>query len=383
MSQGQVTALTDTRDNNVYTVTKLADGNCWMMENLRLDPAEATITKENTNNPTDAFLDEAKITRPKTTDWCTSYNKASNCTNEITYGTHNIDRSFSASPDRNGQNTNISPYSSWYSYGTTYNGYTATAGNARSYASYTTSTGYEVEGDICPSGWRLPSGNNANFSGYFSTYQSDIKTLADSMTNSATQLRKYPANFVLSGTFQSKNEYNRNSYGTYWTATNVYERRNEYVYLNTYSISKSNSNITYSGTYSYHGFSVRCMSDDEMYKIHFDPNTSDTVTGIMADQFVTTDSTINLRANEYVRVSDGTKYVFDGWNTLPHPTESEPGTSYTNSASVSNLASQGSSITLYAQWKADEGPFLTVNMHSDESNFENGTNLNTIQYNSS
>ena len=37
MNQGDVTALTDTRDNDTYAVAKLADGKCWMIENLRLD----------------------------------------------------------------------------------------------------------------------------------------------------------------------------------------------------------------------------------------------------------------------------------------------------------------------------------------------------------
>jgi hypothetical protein len=32
-----MTALKDTRDNNVYAVARLADGKCWMVENLRLD----------------------------------------------------------------------------------------------------------------------------------------------------------------------------------------------------------------------------------------------------------------------------------------------------------------------------------------------------------
>jgi hypothetical protein len=31
-----ITALTDTRDGEVYAVARLADGNCWMVENLRL-----------------------------------------------------------------------------------------------------------------------------------------------------------------------------------------------------------------------------------------------------------------------------------------------------------------------------------------------------------
>ena len=37
LQQGNVTALTDTRDNDTYAVAKLADGKCWMIENLRLD----------------------------------------------------------------------------------------------------------------------------------------------------------------------------------------------------------------------------------------------------------------------------------------------------------------------------------------------------------
>ena len=37
MSQGNVIGLKDKRDNQVYAVAKLADGKCWMIENLRLD----------------------------------------------------------------------------------------------------------------------------------------------------------------------------------------------------------------------------------------------------------------------------------------------------------------------------------------------------------
>lgn len=36
-----VSALTDQRDDQTYAIAKLADGNCWMIENLRLD-TEAT-----------------------------------------------------------------------------------------------------------------------------------------------------------------------------------------------------------------------------------------------------------------------------------------------------------------------------------------------------
>ena len=43
---GEVTALTDRRDNDTYAVAKLADGKCWMIENLRLD-YDATVGSAN------------------------------------------------------------------------------------------------------------------------------------------------------------------------------------------------------------------------------------------------------------------------------------------------------------------------------------------------
>ena len=51
---GTIVALEDTRDNDVYAVAKLADGNWWMIENLRLDN-DATITTSNTQSNNGAF----------------------------------------------------------------------------------------------------------------------------------------------------------------------------------------------------------------------------------------------------------------------------------------------------------------------------------------
>ena len=54
-----ISALTDTRDNQTYAIAKLADGNCWMIENLRLadthqegvNTVPTILTTLNTNNP--------------------------------------------------------------------------------------------------------------------------------------------------------------------------------------------------------------------------------------------------------------------------------------------------------------------------------------------
>lgn len=55
LGQGKVTALRDTRDGNVYAVAKLADGKCWMVENLRLNDM-VTISSSNTDSPISGFF---------------------------------------------------------------------------------------------------------------------------------------------------------------------------------------------------------------------------------------------------------------------------------------------------------------------------------------
>ena len=77
------------------------------------------------------------------------------------------------------------------------------------------------------------------------------------------------------------------------------------------------------------------------YKVSFNANGG---TGTMSDETFTYDQSKALTANAFTR----TGYMFSGWNT----SSDGNGTSYSDSASVKNLASaDGSSATLYAQWK--------------------------------
>ena len=54
------THLTDARDGSKYTVRKLADGNCWMTENLRLDLGSRTLSSEDTDIPEEVTITERK-----------------------------------------------------------------------------------------------------------------------------------------------------------------------------------------------------------------------------------------------------------------------------------------------------------------------------------
>ncbi|MBR5389672.1 hypothetical protein IK146_03880, partial [Candidatus Saccharibacteria bacterium] len=161
MQTNQVTALTDTRDGNTYAVAKFADGKCWMMENLRLDLADANtaINASNTNNPTSTFLTErtAVVGTSTPRKGCSSTN--AQCIDQISFDNLSVDPLRTPNPDP-------AQYSSggsmWLAYGVYYNWYSATAGNG----TYSTSMNDSVLGDICPNGWRLPTGNNSSSEAY-------------------------------------------------------------------------------------------------------------------------------------------------------------------------------------------------------------------------
>ena len=190
--------LTDTRDNNTYTVSKLADGKCWMTQNLRI--INKTIT-------------------PADSDVTSNYTiPASSLSGFNAYDTSN------AYVDSDGG---------------FYNWYTATAGTGtQSMFSGNTTV------SICPKGWRLPTGRDSN---------SEFQTLYNNY-NSSSALRSNPVNFILSGRVNSSSHYSQGSSGYYWSSrvgssTNAY-----YLSLgasNVYPAQNSNK---------YLGFSVRCVA---------------------------------------------------------------------------------------------------------------------------
>ena len=169
LSTNNVVALTDTRDNQVYAVAKLADGKCWMIENSRLHPGTANITSVNTNSPTSSFISEARAIGDNTTEFCDDYS-SQQCTESVRFNTDNI----------NSLNTESGWAMPRYGHGAYYNWYTATAGNGKMNI-------WPAFGDLCPAGWHLPSHETNEF--------------ATLMTYIGTQEKysKFPANLAASG----------------------------------------------------------------------------------------------------------------------------------------------------------------------------------------
>ena len=281
LSQGEVTALKDSRDNDVYAVAKLADGKCWMIENLRLADKDSSnndinLSSTNTHNPSlpitnvyDATNPTASnhlsaTTDPTTTAWCQTvssacYDQSMLATNNTTLFTNNTASGYSAS-------------SNVYSYGNYYNWYSATGGHGKYGSSY--GNGYHSPGDICPAGWHLPKGanktneannefwslivtglnNGVNPANYYDSSLYPYYTGAEA-TPVSNALRSYPNNIVYSGDVYGSSVCNRSSDGLYWSASGVNSTNAYDMYFH--------SSLVHPGTSSngkYYGRMVRCVA---------------------------------------------------------------------------------------------------------------------------
>lgn len=332
---GDTMELVDTRDGSVYTVTRLADDKCWMTDNLRLDFSKLRedITVLNTNNPTPGFMEVANIRPDSYRAWCTSSSDAG-CVDKFYYNTNNI-----------GNATTDSYNHTYDDYGAYYNWYTATAGNG----TYNSANATDVNGDICPSGWHLPSGNtNGEF------YNLNYKINNNNNTTNSTAVNRListPNNFVFSGYFSGSGINYRNNYGYYATST-AYS--NDYIYTLTFTSGSlyPGTNVNSLGyTYKTNGYAVRCVSSGG--NILYDANGG--TGGTTAPQRrIAPGSTIMLQTPNFGREG----YGFAGWNTKADGTGTNYGPNETiTMPSVDNLV-------LYAKWVAPTGTFQSFSCSS-------------------
>ena len=338
MELGEFIALRDTRDNNVYSVARLEDGNCWMTENLRLDPSTTTFSSSNTNSPTGEFIANANNSTSANT-LCN--NDDATCIDTIRFNTNAINRSLSPSHNSNSINN------SWYSYGVMYNWYTASAGNG----TYNTSS-INVTGDICPVGWRLPTGGQ---NGEFAT----LNTLANNdSTVTDAGLVKFPDNFIYSGDFNYNTPNGRNGYGRYWSATPDGN-------LNAYRLGIVSSGATPTGSYQkWDAFAIRCIKegsavvpDTKEYILDYDagnyatdvPDDETANSGNDSYEFTISTSTIpSLYGYTFLGYSDTSgdttpDYVYDATN----------GTFTPNTITI-NSTGQSTTKTIYVVFREEE-----------------------------
>lgn len=295
MSTGEVTALTDTRDGNAYAIAKLADGQCWIIENLRLDFSDENveITNLNTNHPTAQFTSDA--------------NKHPGKVTKIDSGNFDTTIQHLADPNQN------------YAIGNYYNYYTFRAGNDR-----VASSEPKTKGDICPAGWQIPN-----------SYTS-LTGILDN--DKVAALMSFPNNFVKAG-YRMINSSNSTNQFFYAEAKWSYGNSMSQYYI--YGMFKHGDTFYPDWSYTIepnrYGFVFRCvLADSETYTLSYDANG-----GINAPASETNNNGLfeNITINEPTRSG----YTFVGWIDLGG-VEVQPGDDY--NAGVGNT-----NATLYAMWK--------------------------------
>ncbi|MBR2659252.1 hypothetical protein IKD60_00630, partial [Candidatus Saccharibacteria bacterium] len=226
------TTLLDDRDadgtgtKKSYTVRKLADGNCWMTENLKYD------LRGLYNNGKRGIGSKNDGTTFEMTDANLGTGVSGYYTTSATYNYVITPDTTSANVTRyNAQIGNTSGTEYYY----TWTGATAGQGSQ----SQTSGT---IDGSICPAGWRLPT--------YSGTYS--YQTLYSSYSTAA-KWEQYPATFLRVGYFNSGSQ-NDVSTGYYWSAS-VYTTYNAHaMYYYTGGVSQQYNNN------KFRGFSVRCVA---------------------------------------------------------------------------------------------------------------------------
>ncbi len=180
-AEGTSKQLKDTRDGKYYWVSKLADGKCWMTQNLDLD-----LSTSKALTPADSDV---------SSNWTPGFNTASQATSStVNSGSQTETRSWSLGNYRivnptvssdcgHGKNTLAQCSTQFTSLATptTANGDTNAhyiVGNYYQWNTATAGTGGTItngqaSSSICPKGWRLPIGNSTaagSFGGLMQAY---------------------------------------------------------------------------------------------------------------------------------------------------------------------------------------------------------------------
>ena len=261
------TLLDDRAGQKSYTVKKLADGKCWMTENLAL-PAGAVLNASNSD------LDGTKVS---------SYTIPASTAQFTNSPAQDIEAMYD--PVAGGGTTTTS--SEYYSYkvGNYYSWRTATAGTGRG-AGSNPGTGVltDVFGtdmtvrnnntlvSICPKGWRLPTdGNpdggttgittpgsatnlvNGDFTTLINAYGGS-DGFADGTAYTQMTNPSYGPNFALSGYVGASGQRGVSSGGFFWSSTVS-------SYNGAYGMNLDTSNVGSQNNYGkYFGRSIRCVS---------------------------------------------------------------------------------------------------------------------------
>ena len=228
-------AVRDTRDNAVYYIQRLADGKCWMLENLRLGSTSTiSLTTSNTNS-------KGNYTLPASGTVCFDVSRNCDSSGDSTHTGYTVAAINTAS-----KTTTKTGYGPGRNYVGVYYNYCAASADTICTASNSSNASY----DICPAGWKMPTTSSSNNSAgsYYYLYNTGYKANQDAF--------RYALSTPLSGNFRDGSASDQDSYGLFWSATR-YNNTNMYrLYVSSSNVNPANDGNRYG---RYIGYPVRCL----------------------------------------------------------------------------------------------------------------------------
>ena len=329
------TIVYDSRDETEYHIQKLADGRCWMLDNLALDLLDSDV------------LDNVTASNTNASATSLNYLKNGGGTTSDQYATAGVanwtsgDGSYSA-PLVNMDDKNVVPNNAPTNgqgdnkVGGYYNFCAASAGSYcySNDTSSDTSVGNATE-DICPAGWRMPTGYTGEYVALANAIYGFIGNTSDA---TAAASYRNALSLPLSGFFSSGSVSYQGSSGYFWSSTSTVDTKNSRFILYV-RISDVNPVNSIPRTAS---LPIRCIAKNTDVTFSFNANggSGGMVNQIITDEQVVSNSNI-LNANTFTRAN----YIFTGWNTAADGS----GEAYNDKMAWNNFDT--TSVTLYAQWQ--------------------------------
>jgi len=264
--------LRDDRDGKYYWIAKLADGKCWMTQNLDLElstnkaltPSDSDVIENWTPEfdtatvaSVDTILDDTVGQR----SWSLGDYWLTDNSNENDCGYGRADAEACVTRSKLGALTTPSSQNyakdAHYLLGNYYQWNAATAGTGG-----TIETG-QASSSICPRGWRLPESNATtagSFGGLFASY-----SITNENATSMLKLTSAPLYFARSGYIQQKSKSLLGGVGDrilYWSSTPFTGTYEGYEGLAAYSVHANSADVINPSDAGprYYGFSVRCVA---------------------------------------------------------------------------------------------------------------------------
>ncbi len=258
-----VLEVVDIRDNTIYRIGKLADNRCWLLDNLALNPLAngVSITTDNTNASAEAITNllEGSATAPHT-GWSTEAVSVETSSNTFTQPRINADSKLTV-PQGSNDPLKTEAYNGNWKVGIYYNYCAASVGTycfepwEGVDTNQTSAT--DVDQDICPSGWRLPTGGAISSTGTTTgggEYQSliDAYPTISSGEDQYTRFRKATL-MPLSGLYQSGTAQYQGEIGGSRSSTYAQTHAVHGLYLSTTEVQSNTHDRSF-------GSPIRCIA---------------------------------------------------------------------------------------------------------------------------